>query len=396
MNTDPTPAPSEAQTLEPCPFCGNTQPELVEPHKNHWRVGCSKCGSYNNISLGSAGAIRQWNSRTELTALTTAAEALRTERDEARRDALNCRQIISCYVDEAEAYEKQAAELRADAHSYKSKFNDLRADRDAWQRRAVENEQGMAALEAKLKEAEERNKALEVERSKYVSDDEARELQDVLRTLAPSGRALLTSARELVTSWEGFRKELPELRADRDALAQRVSELEADKEALQGSGCYKLDTAERVRFYEQDFYILSNFSSFAVNVFGRDFATSEHAYHWRKFNETDTVCANAIRHARSAHDAFKLAEQNKDFRRKDWDAVKIEVMREILWAKVTQHEYVKRKLLATGTRELVEDSWRDDFWGWGANRDGKNMLGNLWMEIRDALTARTAAQPPKP
>lgn len=38
-----------------------------------------------------------------------------------------------------------------------------------------------------------------------------------------------------------------------------------------------------------------------------------------------------------------------------------------------------------GDRELVEDSWRDDFWGWGPNRDGKNMLGKLWMELRAAL-----------
>lgn len=50
-------------------------------------------------------------------------------------------------------------------------------------------------------------------------------------------------------------------------------------------------------------------------------------------------------------------------------------------------QYVRRKLLATGDRELVEDSWRDDFWGWGPNRDGQNMLGKLWMEVRGEVTA---------
>lgn len=73
------------------------------------------------------------------------------------------------------------------------------------------------------------------------------------------------------------------------------------------------------------------------------------------------------------------------FRRSDWDAVKVDIMRNILRAKVDQHEYVRRKLLATGNRELIEDSWRDDFWGWGLNRDGQNMLGRLWMEIRTDL-----------
>ncbi len=62
-------------------------------------------------------------------------------------------------------------------------------------------------------------------------------------------------------------------------------------------------------------------------------------------------------------------------------------MHSILLAKVDQHEYVRRKLLATGNRELIEDSWRDDFWGWGPNKDGQNMLGKLWMEIRENLRA---------
>jgi predicted NAD-dependent protein-ADP-ribosyltransferase YbiA (DUF1768 family) len=60
-------------------------------------------------------------------------------------------------------------------------------------------------------------------------------------------------------------------------------------------------------------------------------------------------------------------------------------MLKILFAKADQHEYVRRKLLETGNRELFEDSWRDDFWGWGPNRDGENVLGRLWMEVRASL-----------
>ena len=29
---------------------------------------------------------------------------------------------------------------------------------------------------------------------------------------------------------------------------------------------------------------------------------------------------------------------------------------------------------------------RDDFWGWGPQRDGQNMLGKLWMEVRAQIT----------
>lgn len=151
--------------------------------------------------------------------------------------------------------------------------------------------------------------------------------------------------------------------------------------------CHGLDTPERVCFYEQDFYVLSNFSAFRVQWRDITFDTSEAAYHWEKFPDESEVRSMII-DAPSAHEAFKIAESQKVFRRADWDAVKVDVMRNILRAKVAQHEYVRRKLLATGTRELVEDSWRDDFWGWGPKRDGKNMLGKLWMEIRAELAAK--------
>jgi ribA/ribD-fused uncharacterized protein len=149
-------------------------------------------------------------------------------------------------------------------------------------------------------------------------------------------------------------------------------------------GCIKPDTDTQVFFYEQDFYVLSNFSAFRLLWNDQPFDTSEHAYHWEKFHDHPDLQAQII-DARSAHDAFKLAERNKAYRTPRWDEIKVGVMLDILRAKVQQHEYVHRKLLATGDRELIEDSWRDDFWGWGPNRDGQNMLGKLWMEIRAEL-----------
>jgi ribA/ribD-fused uncharacterized protein len=149
---------------------------------------------------------------------------------------------------------------------------------------------------------------------------------------------------------------------------------------------HKLDTPNEVFFYEQDFYVLSNFSAFTLYWKLRRFDTSEAAYQFEKFPDEPWL-QNQIRTARSAHQAFKLAEENKDLRRSDWGEVKVEIMRKILREKAFQHEYVKRKLLATGDRVLIEDSWRDDFWGWGPNRTGLNMLGTLWMEIRAELRA---------
>lgn len=164
----------------------------------------------------------------------------------------------------------------------------------------------------------------------------------------------------------------------------------------------KLDTDKQVFFYEQDFYVLSNFSAFRLIWRGRDFDTLEAAYHWERFatgqegrgpshGAMAATIADAVRYAPSAHEAFRIAQENKIHQRPDWDAVKVGVMRDLLRYKAGQHEYVRRKLLATGDRELVENSWRDDFWGWGPNRDGKNMLGKLWMEVRAELQNAKAA-----
>lgn len=149
---------------------------------------------------------------------------------------------------------------------------------------------------------------------------------------------------------------------------------------------YKLDTPLNVFFYEQEFYVLSNFSSFRVKIWNRDFYTSEHAYHWAKFpGRRKLHISNAILQARSAHDAFKIAQDNKNNRHKDWEEIKVPIMEKILKAKVDQHPYVKKKLLETGNRILVEDSWRDSEWGWGVDRQGKNLLGKLWMQIRKEI-----------
>jgi hypothetical protein len=145
-----------------------------------------------------------------------------------------------------------------------------------------------------------------------------------------------------------------------------------------------LDNDTQVFFYEQEFYVLSNFSSFRLFWKGHDFPTSEHAYHWEKFSNNPN-CQSYILESRSAHDALKWAQYWSNLVRPDWNDIKVDVMRDILRAKVQQHEYVRKKLLETGDREIIENSWRDNFWGWGPGRDGLNMLGKLWMEVRSEI-----------
>lgn len=220
----------------------------------------------------------------------------------------------------------------------------------------------------------------------------AADLNEVMETLRAASAALATLHPNSLGMAQDDASQWP----IRDELISRIDGAilllpEQHQKAVREFGFIKPDTAKQVFFYEQDFYVLSNFSAFNLQWKGRMFATSEAAYHWEKFPDRDALRSHIIS-APSAHVAFKLAEDHKDQRREDWNEVRVTIMREILMAKAMQHEYVRRKLLATGDRELVEDSWRDSFWGWGPNRDGRNMLGNLWMNVRDELRLKALAE----
>ncbi len=146
-----------------------------------------------------------------------------------------------------------------------------------------------------------------------------------------------------------------------------------------------LDDDRRVCFYEQDYYCLSSFSAFSILWSGKRFDTLEHLYHYLKFDPHHPEACRAIHEAPSAHAAFRLSRELQGLKRADWDGIKIGVMRRLIRTKVDQHEYVRRKLLDTGDRVLVENSWRDGFWGWGPDERGQNVLGELWMELRAEL-----------
>ena len=61
----------------------------------------------------------------------------------------------------------------------------------------------------------------------------------------------------------------------------------------------------------------------------------------------------------------------------------LELMEKILRCKIEQNPYVLKKLLETKDYTIVEDSPKDNYWGWGINRDGENNLGKIWMKLRE-------------
>lgn len=146
-----------------------------------------------------------------------------------------------------------------------------------------------------------------------------------------------------------------------------------------------LEEVDVVGFYEREFYPFSNFSSFQVDWREHTWMTSEHAYHSEKFAEIEPELYEALKSLKSAHEAFIFARDNKARQRTDWDDIKRPTMKNICRAKLAQHAYVQHKLLDTNNLTLVEDSPVDSFWGWGPDRQGRNELGKIWMELREEL-----------
>ena len=143
---------------------------------------------------------------------------------------------------------------------------------------------------------------------------------------------------------------------------------------------------ERVLFFERFGYFLSNFSSFKVCWRGRQWMTAEHAYQSGKFD--DETITEEIRLATSSHDAKRIARLHEGAIRESWADEKLDIMKEIIRAKIEQHEYIREQLLVTDGAFLVEDSPVDDFWGRGSDWQGSNHLGKIWMELREELVAQ--------
>ena len=137
-----------------------------------------------------------------------------------------------------------------------------------------------------------------------------------------------------------------------------------------------------IGFYPREFYCFDNFSSFKVEWNGYIYSTLEEAYQAASFMGSDEEIVERIKKSFSAHEAQKIAYENKDKRRPDWDDIKLDVMEELVRLKVEQNPYVKKKLLQTKNFLIEEDSPKDSYWGCGQNRDGMNFLGKIWMKVR--------------
>lgn len=124
------------------------------------------------------------------------------------------------------------------------------------------------------------------------------------------------------------------------------------------------------------------FSAHNVEYKGVRYQTAEHAYHCQRY--VDPAILSEIQDARSAYIAWQLSQKYKSKQVSDFDAQKVEIMKEICRAKVEQHEDVKEALIESGTDVIIKN-YPDEFWGIGMDGSGQNWMGKIWMQLREEI-----------
>lgn len=135
-----------------------------------------------------------------------------------------------------------------------------------------------------------------------------------------------------------------------------------------------------VNFWEGKYYLLSNFSAHEVEYLGVRYKTAEHAYQVAKFQE-----ATQRERIAQAPSAFLAREYGQELEGRAADFDKVSVMKAIMRVKLEQHVDVRAALLETGDAEIRKNHPDDSYWGTGAEGIGENMMGKIWMELRDEL-----------
>jgi N-glycosidase YbiA len=139
-----------------------------------------------------------------------------------------------------------------------------------------------------------------------------------------------------------------------------------------------------IRFYETNkpYGCFSNFAAFVLEIDGIIWPTSEHYFQAMKF--TNTAYRAAIRGAPKAFEAARFGRERSQPIRDDWNEVRGAVMLKALKAKFEQHDDLRAILLSTNGALIVEHTASDAYWGDGGDGSGRNMLGELLMEVRDS------------
>ena len=141
--------------------------------------------------------------------------------------------------------------------------------------------------------------------------------------------------------------------------------------------------------FRGEFAFLSNFWGAEVEYEGDVYQNSESAFQAAKLQDK-SLRRNFVYNGKK-YDFTKISPNTAKWLgkrvplRKDWEEIKIQVMCDVVKTKFVQNPDLAKKLLDTGDEYLAEvNNWGDRFWG-VCEGTGKNYLGIIIMQVRDAI-----------
>ena len=140
----------------------------------------------------------------------------------------------------------------------------------------------------------------------------------------------------------------------------------------------------KITQFRGNYYFLSNFSDYPVQLDGLTYLNGEAAFQAVKVtthNERLAFVGLSPHLAKSKGRKVKL--------RSDWEAIKVDRMRQVIDAKFSDPKLAKL-LDQTGDAELLEgNNWHDKIWGVDINTlQGQNQLGKILMSKREQLRVK--------
>lgn len=141
-----------------------------------------------------------------------------------------------------------------------------------------------------------------------------------------------------------------------------------------------------ISFYKvsDEYGCFSNFSFHGFKLDDKWWITSESYFQAQKFH--GTLYEEKIRLLDSPLKAAQIGRCRELPLREDWEQVKDDIMRKAVYAKFTQNKEIQKILLSTGKNIIIEKTIDDYYWGCGKDGSGKNMLGIILMETREAIS----------
>lgn len=137
--------------------------------------------------------------------------------------------------------------------------------------------------------------------------------------------------------------------------------------------------------FRGDYSFLSNFAPCQIRLGGVVYPSAEHAFVAAK--TLNPIQRSQVAACSSPAEAKRLGR--KVSLRAGWDEIRLEVMQAIVSQKFRSSPLLAKKLLATGSEELVEgNTWGDRFWGAvlvDGSWVGMNHLGHILMRVREDL-----------